>query len=371
MKISCLKENLFNGLQTISKTVSSRTTLPVLKNILLQIDNGRLKISATDLELGIICWVGAKVEKEGSITVPAKLLMDYVATLPEKKITLEYKNNLLHLTCENFNASFTTIDPDEFPEIPTIQSDKKFTIKTKNFKEAINKVVFATSKDDSRPVLSGVFMESKDNIITLVAADGYRLVEKKISFKNEQEIPQFSIIIPFRSLLEVNRIISNADEDLVIQMATNQLLFSTPNVIIFSRLIEGKFPDYKKIIPELNTQTTEITINHNDFLQAIKVNHLFAQDGSDAVHLEFDKTKQKLTISASTNQLGQSDTQLECKIKGKTERISFNAHYLLEVLNVISTKDIHFFINGDANPGVILDPSDKNYIYVVMPVKQL
>ncbi|MEI6222465.1 MAG: DNA polymerase III subunit beta [bacterium] len=371
MKISCLKENLYAGLQTVSRTVGARTTLPVLKNILLQTEGGRLKMSATDLELGIICWVGAKVEKEGTLTVPAKLLMEYVSTLPNKKIDLEFKNNTLHLHCESYKATFTTIDADEFPEIPTFEGETKVAIKADVLKKAIQKVVFATSKDESRPVLSGVYIESEDNLLTLVSADGYRLVEKKVPLQQAFEGKKFSIIVPHRALVEVARGTFEEDAEITLQISNNQVLFSTKDSLIFSRLIEGKFPDYKKIIPQDTTNHSEIIIPRGEFLQAIKVNHLFAQDGSDAVHLEIDKTAQQLTISASTNQIGQSASTVGCKVKGKSESISFNANYLIDVLNVVSSEDVKMLISESANPGMIYDTQDDQYIYVVMPVKQL
>lgn len=372
MKITCLKENLLTVLQTVSRVVSARATLPVLKNVLMQTEGGRLKVSATDLELGVVYWMGAKVEEEGALTVPAKLLMEYVTTLPNKKIHMEHSEGTLSLKCENFSASFSTIVADEFPEIPSFDSDTVFNLDAKMLKKAIHKVLFCTSKDDSRPVLQGIYFEtqSEDNSIVFVGADGYRLVEKRITVDVEESIPSVSLIIPSRTMQEVSRIFHD-DDQVMMTVAANQVIFSTDNVLVFSRLIEGKFPDYKKIIPDETSETIDVNLDRDTFLKAIKVTHLFAQDGSDAIHLNIDHTQQSLVVSASTNQVGQSATTLECQVKGNSENIAFNGHYLLDVLQVLEAPEVHMLVNGKSLPGVIYDQKDDKFIYVVMPVKQL
>ncbi len=370
MHITCLQENLQRGLQTVSKIVGSKTTLPILKNILLETKDGRLKISATDLEIGITSFIGAKIEKSGSITVPAKLLIDYVNTLPNKKVSLEVKNNTLRIECENYKASLNTISAEEFPEIPQFPEVNEIKIHGKEFLHALQKVIFSCSRDDSRPVLSAIYMSLEDQSLTIVAADGFRLAEKTITLPEAIQTP-LSLLIPYKSLLELLRITPTDEESISIYLNQNQVLFKTTTNSLFTRLIEGKFPDYKSIIPSDDPSATIGTINLEEFEKAIRTNYLFAKDDSDAIKLEFVVDKSAIIVSASTSQLGESNTTVEATIKGKSEVISFNAKYLLDVLPTISQKEVVIQITTKLNPGIIRDPDDKHYVYVVMPVKQL
>lgn len=362
MKVSVLKENLSKTLGITSHAVNNRNNLEILSNVLLKTEDGQLKVEATNLEIGITCYIGARIEKEGAITVPAKLFADFVNTIPHQKITLELKEgNTLQLKSDNFNSNIKGLSADDFPIIPEIKKGKKVTFKLADLKEALSLVSFAAATDESRPVLSGVFIKVADGEMTLAATDSYRLAEKKISVKSEDE---FQIIIPQRSLNELSRVI-NEDGDGEIIVSENQIFFGGPGLKFTSRLIEGEFPDYEKIIP--TNLETEIALKRDEFLDGVKASSLFSKQGSRSV--KFTVSSKEFEISSPESQIGDSLITIGADITGKNGEITFNSSYVLDVLNALKEDSVTFRMNDKVSPGLFKCPKKDDYVYIIMPLR--
>lgn len=367
MKFICTQKNLQKGIFIVSHITNKNLTLPILNNILIETDNGRLKLSSTDLEIGINSWVRGKVEKNGSVAIPAKILSDYVNNLPDQKITIELKNNnILSVRSNNFKTEIKGFDSKDFPIIPNIKGENIAKFKASDFKKDLESVVFAASQDESRPEIMGVYFEFLKNEVVIAATDSYRLVQK--TTKQEKEISSLkTIIVPVKVVYELIRLINEETESVDLKINENQIFFTLNDIFITSRLIEGKYPDYKQIIPE--GFITKTKINLNDFLRTIKTASLFAKPGVYDINVDFLQKEGEVKISADTDQIGRTDASLPAEIEGKNQKISFNYRYILDGLNNINTKDIYFEVSGESSPGVIKPASSNNYVYIIMPIK--
>lgn len=372
MKLSVLQENLAYGLTTASRSVATKAQLPVLANILLATDKGRLKLSATNLETGINLWLGAKIERQGAISVPAKILTEYVSSLPAEKIDLEAKENSLYLSCGNYQASFIGLPAGEFPTVPSLEGKPEISLSTKDLSLAISQVAFAAAQDEGRPVLTGVLIQAKQGNLILVATDGYRLSLKKLDgLEGIQKVVEFQkgLLIPARTLIEVGKIISVGGEEkilgLTITPQANQVIFTTPDCEIVSRLIEGKFPDFEKILPEKGT--TRVTVDNKNLTMAVRVAAIFARESANIVRIEVKEGK--LKISANAAQVGDNISEIEAKTEGESSKIAFNSRYLLDFLNSIDSELINFQMTTHLNPGVFAPAGDKSYLHIIMPVR--
>ena len=372
MKLSVLQENLTYGLTTTSRSVAAKAQLPVLSNILLATDQGRLKLSATNLETGINLWLGAKIERQGAISIPAKILTEYVSSLPAEKIDLEIKENLLYLTCGSYKASFIGLPAGEFPNIPSLKGKPEVSLLTKDLSLAISQVAFAAAQDEGRPVLTGVLIQTKGEILILVATDGYRLSLKKLAGLREiQKVVEFQkgLLIPARTLVEVGKIISVGDEEktlgLTVTPEENQVIFTTPDCEIVSRLIEGKFPEFEKILPQKGT--TRVILDAQGLAMAARVAAIFARESANIIRFEVGDSK--LKVSANAAQVGDNVSEVEAKIEGKGGKIAFNSRYLLDFLNSANSDLINFEMTTSLNPGVFTPAGDKSYLHVIMPVR--
>lgn len=363
MKLSCTQENLNQAISMISKIVSARTTLPVLSNILLKTDKGRLKLSATDLEIGISCWIGGKIEKEGAITVPARLITDFVSTNTDKKIDLVLDDSTLSLKSEHFFAHIKGIPASEFPLIPQIQKEPFIQLSVLPFKEAILQTVFATALDETRPVLAGVLLRFVDDKLKVVATDSYRLAEKQIELPSKVE-KNTDLIVPAKTILELSHVLTESSENVTVRLAENQVQFDLPEVQIVSRLIEGSFPDYEQIIPQ--SSPVSATLSTFEFQNAIKMASFFARESANNVKLKVKKDS--VEIVAVSPQTGDSVSTLPAKTQGEAE-IAFNAKFLSDVLPVLGSEQFELRLSGKLNPGVIRPQTGKNYLYIIMPLK--
>lgn len=368
MKIICLQENLKKALSITEKIIGRNLTLPVLNNILFSIENNKIKIVSTNLEIGINCWINGKIEKEGSITIPAKLFSNLVNNLPNKKIELTAKNNKLTVNTDEFSANINTINADEFPIIPKINDKVLCVINGNLFKNSLAQVVEMASLSESRPEIAGIFMEFNKNSIKLAATDSFRLAEKNISakFLSESDIKNKSIIIPQRTIHELIRILGEIDNEVKIILSGNQVLFDLNEVQIISRLIEGQYPDYKQIIP--GSFKTQITVNKNELVKSIKTASLFSGKIND-IKLVVNPVKLLLEISAKNADVGENKSQIISKVEGDSLDINFNYKYLLEGLNNILSDKVIIEFNNSASPAVIKPVGDMSYIYVIMPIK--
>jgi DNA polymerase III subunit beta len=377
MKLTCLPEKLAEGLATVGRVVSSKSTLPVLSNVLLQTDGGQLKLAATNLEVAVSCWVGAKVEAEGAITLPARLLIDYVALLAAgEPLNIELKGKKAHLSCGRFEANISGIDADDFPPIPTVSGGMSLSLRASALKDAIQQVVFAAAPDDSRPVLAGVLTTIKDGKLTLAAADGFRLAVCKVDLGGA-EAPELSMIVPARTLNEVARGLSDDDEEQVEIAATpdrNQVLFKSKGAEIVSRLIDGQFPDYNRIIPK--DSKTRVTLQTADLLRATKAAQVFARDNSMIVRLQCTPPEDqaeaalgKVTVTATSAEVGDNTGDVDASVEGEAQHVAFNGRYLRDALEALDAQQAFLEITGPASPGVIRPASGPNgYLHVIMPM---
>lgn len=380
MKVSVLQENLAKGLAIVGRAVATKSTLPILSNILLATDQGRLKLSATNLEIGINCWIGAKVEDEGAITIPAKLLTELVNNLPNERIDMELtlRTHTLSLTCARVKANIKGIDAEEFPLIPVVTDKPTMTISPDLLKEMISQVVFAAATDESRPVLAGVLasFNGPQSTFTLAAADGFRLSVRSTTIPCGSD--KLDVIIPARTMQEVARILSTADwangGEVEISVAPNksQVLFHMTDVDLISRLIEGAFPNYQQIIPK--TYKTRTVLNTADFLKSTRRAAIFARDAANVVRLTItpgdELTPGCLNISATAAELGDNEEEIDAIIEGEPILIAFNARYLTEALSILNSPQVGLETSGPTSPCVIRPVgSGAAFIHVIMPMQ--
>jgi DNA polymerase-3 subunit beta len=376
MKLTCLPENLNAGLATVGRVVAPRSTLPVLGNVLLATEGGQLKLAATNLELTVVCWVGAKVEDEGAITLPARLLQDYVGLLSAgEPLDFELKSKKAHLSCGRFEANISGIDAEEFPAIPSVSGGISMKIPAPRLKEAINQVVFAAAPDDSRPVLAGVLMTVAGGKLTLAAADGFRLAVRKVDL-GDAEIPDLSMIVPAKALTEVARGLPNDDEvevEIAVTADQSQVLFRHQQAEVISRLIEGQFPDFQRIIPR--DAKTRVTLQTADFLRATKAAQVFARDNSMIVRLNLvpaeggDEALGHITVAATSAEIGDNSGDVDASVEGEAMQVAFNGRYLRDALEALDAQQAFLEVTGPASPGLIRPASGPNgYIQVIMPM---
>jgi DNA polymerase-3 subunit beta len=372
MKLSVLQENFSKGLSIITRTVATRIQLPVLANVLLLTDKGRLKLSATNLETGVNFWIGAKVEKEGAISVPAKILSEFVSSLPADKVNIEAKESVLRIDSGPHHGEFVGLPAGEFPSIPTLSGKPAFEFEPKILSEAVFQVAFSAAQDETRPVLSGVLLQVKGNDLVMVATDGYRLSFKKlVEAKGIVEAKEFKkgVIIPAGTLMEVGRLVSDKSTEgklgLTFTLEANQVIFSTPEFEVVSRLIEGQFPDFEKILPEKGL--TKVVADKEEFLRAAKIASIFARESANVIRLEVEKNQ--LRLSANTAQVGSNLSDVEAKVEGEGGKIAFNSRYLLDFLNSTNAESVKLEISGPLNPGIFTPSDDSTYLHVIMPVR--
>ncbi len=371
MKLSILQENLAHGLSIVSRSVATRAQLPVLSNVLLATDKGRLKLSATNLETGVNLWLGAKVGKEGALSVPAKILTEFVTSLPAGKIEIKAQENNLHLVSGTYEASFVGMAASEFPTIPSLKKKADLQFSSSLLASAINEVAFAAAQDEGRPVLAGVLLKSQDKKLVLVATDGYRLSIKKIKeTKGVDRIKDLKkgLVLPARTLLEVARVVAEKEEEsLGVSVApeASQLIFTTSEIEIVSRLIEGNFPDFEKIIP--GKGKTKVVLDREELTRAVRMAAIFARESANIVR--FQISGNSLQISANTAQVGDNQSVLEAKVEGEKSEIAFNSRYLLDFLNIVNSDQIVFETSGALNPGAFRPVGESSYLHIIMPVR--
>jgi DNA polymerase-3 subunit beta len=373
VKLTCLQENLAKGISIVSRVVSTRAVLPVLSNILMATDDGRLKLAATDLSTSMTCWIGAKVEEEGEITVPARLLSDFVSTLPSAQIQMELvtRTKSLHLKCAQFEADIHGIDAQDFPLIPSDVTDHKMEIPPAVLRQMVEQVTLAAAPaEEGRLVLTGTLAEFQGSQLTMVAADGFRLSLRRTQLS--EEVPEsLEVIIPSRALRELARV-SVEEQDpiqIIVTPNRNQVLFRLSNIEIVSQLIEGKFPDYNQIIP--SSYGTRVVVNTHDLMRAFRISVLFSRDVANIVRLEVipgsELTPGRLRVE-STAEVGQNVGELDATVEGEQMEIAFNGRYLIDMLNVIGTEQVALEATNPSRPGILKPVGDENLVYVVMPM---
>jgi DNA polymerase III subunit beta len=376
MKISCLQENLAKGLSTVGRAVAARSTLPVLSNILLETDEGRLRLAATNLEIGISCWIGARVEEEGRITVPARLLTEFVNSLPPAPIDMELaeRTQTLNLKCARYEANIKGIDASEFPEVPTAETiggRNSLHLEADSFRQMIEQSVFAAATDESRPILTGVLAKFHQGGLTLAAADGFRLAVTSADVGVDLD-ESAKVIIPARALSELVRI-SDGDEEtieLVITPKRNQILFHLGSTDVVSQLIEGNFPDYNQIVPK--SHATRTVVSTQELLKAVKVAFLFARDAANIIRFNIipgsELTPGQIVITGTSAEFGDNVGEIDASIEGEGIEIAFNARYMIDALSVVGTAEVALETSTPSSPGVIRPVGGSDFLCVIMPM---
>jgi len=373
MKVSVLQEKLAHGLSIVSRAVSTRSTLPVLSNVLVATDDGRLRLSATNLELGITCWIGAKIEDEGSTTVPARTFTELVSTLSDKQVdmNLNVRTQSLNVHCGSSNTDLKCIDAQEFPPVPVPDLDSGIQINVTDLKEMIQQVAFAASTDEARPILTGVLFTVKDNKVTLSAADGFRLSIRNAELSSPVARP-ISSVIPARALTELARISADSEQTItmVLPPGRGQVIFHMKDVELVSQLIEGSFPDLEQLVPrKYNTRTV---VSTSAFLKACKQAEIFAREGSHIARINMlpggELQPGQVEISGQSEETGFNQTIIDATIEGSSQLIAFNVRFLREVMDIIKTPNVALETTGDTNPGVIRPVGEANFLHVIMPM---
>ncbi len=374
MKISCTQENLNQGLTIASHISNKNSNLPILANILFKIEDKILKLTTTDLEIGITTQVRGKIEKEGEFTIDAKLLNDFISLLPKERLDLEFQDNQLKISSSKQKTTIKTESPDDFPLIPKIKKEQVFVIPISEFKDAVSEVVFAVSNSETRPEISGIFMEFNSNKLTLAATDSYRLAERKINLPESNNLEK-KIIIPVKTLQEVSRILGILKEDISlgdlenieIYLFQNQIMFSCGNTEIISRLIDGQYPDYQQIIP--SGFKTKIKLETNKLIKAVKTSSLFSRSGIFDIALNFKIKENQLIVNSSSTQTGENTFILKTEeAQGEDNKIILNHRYLLDSLNNINSEKVIIETNLNNTPCVLKPEAEKELLYIIMPI---
>jgi DNA polymerase-3 subunit beta len=376
MKITCPQESLARGLAIVNRAVASRTTLPILSNILIETDGARLKLAATNFEIGINCWVEAAIEDPGAITVPARLLSDFVNSLPKEPVAFELngKGHTLKVSADRYRAEIKGLDAADFPVLPTVEQGARFSLEAATLRAMINQAAIAAATDESRPILTGILtiVDPDSGLITLAAADGFRLSVRTAPLEAPLE-RRIAVIIPARALLELARI--TTDDDAPIEVAItdslNQVLFRLETVSLVSQLIPGNFPDYEKIVPP--GHSTRAVLNTKAMQNAVRVASYFARDAANVVRLSLQPGDEELipgtvVVSAQAADVGGNQSELEASIEGPALEIAFNAKYLLDVLGVMPSDQVALELSSASSPGLFRPVSDEAFTHVVMPM---
>jgi DNA polymerase-3 subunit beta len=369
VKLSVMQENLARGLSIVSRAVSNRSTLPVLANVLLKTEDAGLKLTATNLEIGITYWVPGKIEADGATTVPAKLLTDLVNTLPTgDRVDLALQaGDTLHLRCGRFETHIKGIDADEFPAIGAAGERPTTRVAQNVLRRALAETAFAAASDEARPILTGVLARFEGDQLTLAAADNYRIAVKTIAILDP--VPETSVVIPARALNELARVLADVDDpvDILLASGKNQILFHLEGIDLVSRLIDGQFPNYQQVVP--TSHTTRAVLDREELLRAVRPAALIAHESANIVKLQVSvEGEPGITVSANA-EVGDHVGQVEAAVEGDGTTIAFNARYLADVLTNVTAEQFALELNGPLSPGVFKPVGDDHYIHVVMPVR--
>ena len=362
MKVQVKQEQLAKGVGLVSRVASVRATLPVLANILLKTDGGRLRLTTTDLEVGLATWIRGKVETEGAFTVPARLLSDFVSNNTDDQLTLELVGETLKIQSAHHQVSMNGIPESEFPLIPSVSGATEFSLPVATVKEMIAQTLFAAATDDTRPVLAGVLFAAHESTLTLAATDSYRLAERRVTLG--KPVASFRRILPHRSLAELQRMLPT-DGEVTFALMENQAQVTTDDRELVSRLIDGNFPDYQQIIPK--KPVTTAIVNRTALIDAVRLASFFARDSAN--HVKVGITDHQLTLSAVSAQLGQSQSTIDVQVTGEPLEIAYNAKFLLDVLQVMSGETVSLEFSGPVAPSLLTDAALSEAQFIVMPLR--
>ncbi len=373
MKVTCTQEALARGLGIVGRAVATRSPLPITANVLIATEAGRLKLVATNLEITMSCWIDAEIEEEGAITVPSRLLSDFVNTLPRDRIslTLAPPARQLRLVCARNEASIGGLDAEDFPPAPEVTDGVKVELDPKGLRQAISQTVFAAATDDSRPVLTGVHTQLEDSLLSLAASDGFRLSVFNLPLA-EAVGEKTEIVVPARALSDLNRLLGEEEEPVTMQTnaAKTQILFRLQSTEMVAQLIQGTFPNFSQLIPA--SSTGKAIVDVGDFLREARIASVFARDGSGIVRLVVTAgegtTPGKVVVSAKAEEVGDNEGEVDAAVEGEGVKIAFNGKYLQDVLQALEGGQLALETSGPSSQGVFRPVGSENYIHVIMPM---
>ncbi|MDD3661971.1 MAG: DNA polymerase III subunit beta [Candidatus Dojkabacteria bacterium] len=378
MKVSCNQSSLARQLAVVGRLVSSKPGLPILANVFLKAEDSKLKMTATDLELGVHTWIGAEIKAEGTITIPARTFAEFVNSLPSETVEVELDKQTLSVTTVNNSAQFNTLPADDFPAVPGVDEQPVLmSVPSEALQTAINRVAFAAATDDSRPVLTGIKIEAEGTGLTLVAVDGFRLSRQNIELdKSVQE--RVELLVPARAMQELARVISDMSGDggkkksdrveVYLLEGKNQVAFRYREVDLISRLIDGQFPEYKQIIP--TGYQTKSEMDTDQFQNAVRIVNIFARStiGNKAI-IEFNPKDKKINVSASLAEVGGNESSIEAAVEGEPLKIGFSGKFLTDMLSSMHGDTILFEGSNSTAPGVFKTKGDDSFLHIIMPMR--
>jgi DNA polymerase-3 subunit beta len=362
MKLQVTQENLSKALSSVARIANSRNALPILGNVLLKTVDNRLSVAATNLDIAITHYIGSKVSTEGSITVPARLMQDFVSSLPSGVINLELDEHKLHISTNQYESTINGVAADDFPVMPAISEGTSWDIPASIFKKGLQQTVLAASSDEARPILTGVFLHSHGGTLYLVSTDSYRLAEKAL-LKQKGDV---SLLIPAGAMQDMLRILGDGEESVRITHDDQQVLFRVGEVELVSRLIDGNYPDYRKLIPE--KFEVSATLSREDLTNITKVSSLFARESAGSVTIKVDEETKQVSIKSIASQLGENTASANAQVTGSGD-VTLNSRYLLDALHVFGGESVTFQFNGKLDPSLLTDPKNKDYKHVIMPLR--
>lgn len=365
MELTVTQENFARALSAVGRVASTKTQLPILSNILLRTDGNRLLVAATNLEVATTQYIGAKIVKPGAITVPARLISEFVSSLPKDSIELKVVNNNIHLKSGNYTSVINGVIADDFPELPTIneKSSISYSINIEDFKQAVSQTIITASSDSTRPVLTGVYWHSFEGQLYLAATDGYRLSERRLV----ETTSEVSAIIPIQTLQEVLRTIVEDSDTVDILFDETQVRFRINEAEIISRLVDGNFPDYRQLIPKQSD--INAVVNKQEFVRVTKIAGLFARESGGSVTLTVDADKKTVSLHSIASEMGENTSELTAEVINSGQ-ITLNSRYLSEALSVIDDETIELSFSGKLSPCILKSTKkDTNYYHVIMPLK--
>lgn len=362
MKLQVTQENLSKALNSVARVANTRSTLPILANVVLKTVGTRLAIAATNLDIAITHYIGSKVKEEGSITVPARLMQDFVSSLPSGVIELKLDDYKLQIKADQYDSVINGISSEEFPVMPAISEGQSWILPVKEFKKGLSQVLVAASNDEARPVLTGLYLHSDGKKLYMAATDSYRLAEKEIMATKED----INLLVPASAMQELLRLLTDEEDNIEVIHDDQQVLFKIGETELVTRLIEGTYPSYRKLIP--STFAVSATIKRQDFINITKVSSLFARESAGSVTIHLDPTKKQVSIHSIASQLGENTASAEAEINEEGS-ITLNSRYLLDALGTFNDDEIKISFNGKLEPCVLTNAKSKDYLHVIMPLK--
>lgn len=362
MKLQVTQENLSKALGSVARIANTRNALPILGNVLLKTVDNRLSVAATNLDIAITHYIGSKVGSEGAITVPARLMQDFISSLPSGVIELELDDHKLHITAGQYSSTINGVPADDFPVMPAIKDGRSFELASSVLKKGLQQAVLAASSDEARPILTGIYFNTQGGQLYIVATDSYRLAEKRLG-KQKDDV---SLLIPAGAMQDMLRLLGDGDEPVAVSFDEQQVIFRVGEVELVSRLIDGAYPDYRKLIPAEFAVTA--TLGRNDFTNITKVSALFARETAGSVTIKVDEAAGQVSINSIASQLGENTASASAEVTGSGE-VTLNSRYLLDALHVFTGDTVTFQFNGKLDPSLLTDPDNKDYQHVVMPLR--